>query len=70
MYSLKTTDGITVHTGSLIWYVNYLAQVRPTLFKMRGKGSVKYFYWRKNAVEFREMLQPLDVYERQKLLNS
>lgn len=52
MACLKTEDKITVRTGALIWYVNYLGQVKCTKFNKKGKRTVKYFSLLKNAQDY------------------
>jgi hypothetical protein len=46
---MKTEDGINVKTGALIWYVNYFGEIKPIIFNIKGKSTVKYFALHENA---------------------
>lgn len=49
---MKTEDGITVKTGALIWYVNVYGEIKPIIFNIKGKSTVKYFALYENAVNY------------------
>jgi hypothetical protein len=49
-----THDNHVVFSGDEIWYVNYLHEIKQTVFKEKLKKSVVYFKEKDNAINFSE----------------
>lgn len=52
MAKLITHDGHLIDSGTLIYYVNYLGQLVPVIFKKKTKATVTYFAEIEKAKEF------------------
>jgi hypothetical protein len=68
--AMKTEDGITVKTGALIWYVNYLGEIKPVVFNMKGKSTVKYFSLHENAEKFLRECEQIMTEEKELRLSE
>lgn len=49
---ITTEDGVEVESGTLIFYVNYLGHIVPTILKKKTKATVKYFSTQAKAEEY------------------
>jgi len=41
--TFTTQDNVLIHSGTLVYYVNYLGHVTPTTFRKKTKSTVIYF---------------------------